>query len=281
MENSIYSKKFKPMDAILLGAVSMSAFLVVALLLGIVGYIAVKGIPVINVEFLTKVESVINGTFGILGNIINTLYIIVITLLISVPIGIGAAIYLNEYAKKGKMVKAIEFATEILAGIPSIIYGLFGMVFFGNTLKLGYSILCGCFTLTLMVLPTIIRTTQEALKTVPLAYRSGAMGIGATKWYMIRTVILPSAMPGVLTGVILSIGRIVGESAALKFTSGSGYLLPNSVFKHIFNSGGSLTIQLYMLMEKASYDYAFGVALVLLIIVLAVNGLTRLVSYKK
>ncbi len=278
---SICVKKFRLSDALLMGLIYLSAFFVVALLVGIVGYVTYRGLPVINKEFLTTTESVIKGTFGILGNIVNTLYIIVITLVISVPIGIGAAVYLNEYAKKGKMVKAIEFATEILAGIPSIIYGLFGMVFFGNTLKLGYSILCGCLTLTIMVLPTIIRTTQEALKTVPESYRSGAMGIGAEKWYMIKTIILPSSMAGILTGVILSIGRIVGESAALKFTSGSGYLLPKSLFSHTLNSGGSLTIQLYMLMEKASYNYAFGVAFVLLVVVLAVNGLAKLVTVKR
>ncbi|MBP3543195.1 MAG: phosphate ABC transporter permease PstA, partial [Lachnospiraceae bacterium] len=183
------------------------------------------------------------------------------------------------YAKPGKLVKLIEFTTETLSGIPSIIFGLFGMVFFGTTLKLGYSILTGALTLTLMVLPLITRNTQEALKTVPESYRSGALGIGATKWYMIRTILLPSAMPGIITGVILAIGRIVGESAALLFTGGSAYLLPQladfGLLKKILQPGGTLTIQLYLSMSKAKYDDAFGIALVLLVIVLLINCLTK------
>lgn len=206
------------------------------------------------------------------------IYIIVITLIIAAPIGIGSAIYLNEYAKPGKLVRTIEFTTEILSGIPSIIFGLFGMVFFGMTLKLGYSVLTGSFTLTLMVLPLITRNTQEALKTVPDSYRSGALGIGATKWYMIRTILLPSAAPGILTGVILSIGRIVGESAALLFTAGSGFQLPKNLFGKLFESSGTLTIQLYLSMQKAKYDQAFGIAVVLLIIVLVINLLTRFLT---
>ena len=162
----------------------------------------------------------------------------------------GAAIYLNEYAKGGRAVRLIEFTTETLSGIPSIIFGLFGYVFFGTTLGLGYSILTGALTLSIMVLPLITRTTQGALKTVPDSYRSGALGIGATKWYMIRTILLPSAMPGIVTGVILAIGRIVGESAALLFTAGSGYLLAKDFFGKIFESGGTLTIQLYLSMRR-------------------------------
>ena len=198
--------------------------------------------------------------------------------MIATPLGIGAAIYLNEYAKPGKIVSLIEFKTETLSGIPSIIFGLFGMIFFGSTLGFGYSILTGALTLTLMVLPLITRNTQEALKTVPDTYRSGALGIGATKWYMIRTVMLPSAMPGIVTGIILAIGRIVGESAALLFTAGSGYLLPQTgkaMFEKIMQPGGTLTIQLYLSMSKAQYDAAFGIAFVLLIIVLCINLLTK------
>ena len=198
-------------------------------------------------------------------------------------IGVGSAIYLNEYARPGKLVRFIEFTTETLSGIPSIIFGLFGKVFFGNLFHLGYSILTGALTLTLMVLPLITRNTQEALKTVPESYRTGAMGIGATKWYMIRTVLLPSAMPGIITGVILSIGRIVGESAALLFTAGSGYLLPKSAMEYldkILKPGGTLTIQLYLCMSKAEYDKAFGIALVLLVIVLGINALTKVLARK-
>lgn len=281
MTESIYNKKFRLTDNILIILIYVSAFLSVALIGGIIGYVFVKGIKSLNIEFLTTIPSAINGTFGILGNIINTIYIIVITLIIAAPIGIGAAIYLTEYAKGGKLVKLIEFTTETLSGIPSIIYGLFGMVFFGINLKLGFSILCGCLTLTLMVLPIIIRTTQEALKTVPQSYRSGALGIGASKWYMIRTIIIPSALPGIITGVILSIGRIVGESAALLFTAGSGYLLPKAIFSHALNSGGSLTIQMYLSMSKAEYDNAFGIALVLIITVLVINGLTKILAKER
>ena len=172
--------------------------------------------------------------------------------------------------------RLIEFTTETLSGIPSIIFGLFGMVFFGNALGLGYSILTGALTLTIMILPLITRTTQEALKTVPDSYRHGALGIGATKWYMIRTILLPSAMPG----IILAIGRIVGESAALLFTAGSGYYLPKNLFSKIFESGGTLTIQLYLFMQKAKYNEAFGVAVVLLVIVLGINGLAKYMSHR-
>ncbi len=275
---SIYQKRVRPVDDILKALIYLAAALSIALLVGIMGYVFVRGIPQISWQFLSTVQSSLKGTFGILGNIVNTLYIIVITLIVAAPVGIGSAIYLNEYAKPGKLVRMIEFTTEILSGIPSIIFGLFGMVFFGMTLGLGYSVLTGSFTLTLMVLPLITRNTQEALKTVPDSYRSGALGIGATKWYMIRTILLPSAAPGILTGVILSIGRIVGESAALLFTAGSGFQLPKNIFGKLFESSGTLTIQLYLSMQKAKYDQAFGIAVVLLIIVLGINLLTRFLT---
>ena len=275
---SIYQKRTRIGDNILKALIYLAAGVAIALLVGIMGYVFVRGLPQVSWQLLSTVQSSLKGTFGILGNIINTIYIIVITLIIAAPIGIGSAIYLNEYAKPGKMVRTIEFTTEILSGIPSIIFGLFGMVFFGMTLKLGYSVLTGSFTLTLMVLPLITRNTQEALKTVPDSYRSGALGIGATKWYMIRTILLPSAAPGILTGVILSIGRIVGESAALLFTAGSGFQLPKNLFGKLFESSGTLTIQLYLSMQKAKYDQAFGIAVVLLIIVLGINLLTRFLT---
>ena len=280
MTGSIFQKKVRNSDLILKGLIYLAAFSAIMLLVGIMGYVFFRGIPQISWTFLSTVQSVKKGTFGILGNIVNTLYIIVITLLIAAPVGIGSAIYLNEYAKPGPLVRAIEFTTEILSGIPSIIFGLFGMVFFGATCKLGYSVLTGSFTLTLMVLPLITRNTQEALKTVPDSYRSGALGIGATKWYMIRTILLPSAAPGILTGVILSIGRIVGESAALLFTAGSGFQLPRNLFGKLFESSGTLTIQLYLCMQKAKYDQAFGIAVVLLIIVLGINFLTRYLTQR-
>lgn len=275
---SIYQKRTRIGDNILKVLIYLAAGVAIALLVGIMGYVFVRGLPQVSWQLLSTVQSSLKGNFGILGNIINTIYIIVITLIIAAPIGIGSAIYLNEYAKPGKMVRTIEFTTEILSGIPSIIFGLFGMVFFGMTLKLGYSVLTGSFTLTLMVLPLITRNTQEALKTVPDSYRSGALGIGATKWYMIRTILMPSAAPGILTGVILSIGRIVGESAALLFTAGSGFQLPKNLFGKLFESSGTLTIQLYLSMQKAKYDQAFGIAVVLLIIVLGINLLTRFLT---
>ncbi len=199
MRDSICQKHIRISDNILRFLIYLSAGISVGILIGIIGYVAFRGLGSISWEFLSSVTSELNGTFGIIGNIVNTLYIIVISLIIATPIGIGAAVYLTEYAKAGKVVRIIEFTTETLAGIPSIIYGLFGMAFFGITLKLKTSILCGCLTLTIMVLPLIIRTTQESLKTVPLGYRTGALGIGATKWYMIRTIILPSALPGIVT----------------------------------------------------------------------------------
>ena len=265
------------MDKFLYGCIYLSAAIAVSVLLMIICYVTVRGIGSVSLEFLTTVTSARKGTVGIAGNIVNTLYIIVITLVIATPIGVGSAIYLNEYAKPGKIVRIIELTTETLSGIPSIIFGLFGSVFFGTTLKLGYSLLTGALTLSLMILPLITRNTQEALRTVPDSYRSGALGMGATKWHMIRTILLPSSMPGIITGVILAIGRIVGESAALLFTAGSGYLLPKAGgwLSKILQPGGTLTIQLYLSSSKAEYNVAFGIAFVLLVIVLCINFLTK------
>ncbi len=282
MRNStLMIKRKRPFDTCLKMTIYIAAAISVVLLLGIVGYVFVKGIPTVSWSFLTTVTSAVKQTTGIAGNLLNTLYMIVITLLIATPIGVGSAIYLNEYAKPGKLVSLIEFTTETLAGIPSIIFGLFGMIFFGETLGLGYSILTGCFTLTLMVLPLITRNTQEALRTVPDSYRSGSLGMGATKWYMIRTVLLPSSMSGIVTGIILALGRIVGESAALLFTAGSGYKLPRFTDGFVDNigklvskateSGGTLTIELYLQMQKGQYDTAFGIGCVLIVIVLLLN----------
>lgn len=280
VRDSIYGKRTRTNDVILTGIIYGCAGISILLLAGIMGYVFVRGVPYVTWSFLSTATSATKGTFGILGNMLNTLYIVVITLLVATPLGIGSAVYLNEYAKPGKVVRVIEFTTETLSGIPSIIFGLFGMVFFGNTLGLGYSILTGALTLTLMILPLITRTTQEALKTVPDSYRHGALGIGATKWYMIRTILLPSAMPGILTGIILAIGRIVGESAALLFTAGSGYYLPKNLIAKVLESGGTLTIQLYLFMQKAKYNEAFAVAVVLLVIVLGINGLAKYLSHR-
>lgn len=282
-ENSLRKTKSRRADKVAYILIYLSAGFTVLLLMGIIGYVAVRGYRVLDWEFVSDVTSVLRGTTGVAGNILNTVYIVILTLLIATPVGIGSAIYLNEYAKPGKLVRGIEFATETLAGIPSIIYGMFGAMFFGATMKFGYSILTGSLTLMLMVLPLITRNTQEALKTVPMGYRLGAIGMGAQKWYMIRTILLPSAMSGIVTGVILSVGRIVGESAALLFTAGSGYYLPQTVGQlgsKIMESGGTLTIQMYLSMQKGKYDIAFGIALVLLLIVLLINIGTKRVARK-
>lgn len=251
----------------------------VFLVIGIIIYVLMKGLSAVNWSFLTSVTSVLKGTVGIAGNIVNTILIIFISMVIATPIGVGSAIYLNEYAKPGKVVTLIEYATETLSGIPSIIFGLFGMMFFGEKLGLGYSLLTGSLTLIIMVLPLITRNTQEALKTVPNTYRNGAIGLGSGKWHMIRTILIPSAMPGIITGAILAIGRIVGESAALLFTAGSAKLLPKGIdglFDKPFQSGGTLTIQMYLsATSEGDFETAFGIAVVLLIIVLGINLTTK------
>lgn len=262
----------------------LCASLSVVILVAIIGYVLAKGIKSVNWSFLTSVTSVLRGTVGIAGNIVNTIYIVFLTMLIATPVGVGSAIYLNEYAKPGKLVTFIEYATETLSGIPSIIFGLFGMMFFGQTLGLGYSILTGSLTLILMVLPLITRNTQEALKTVPDSYRQGAIGLGSGKWHMIRTVLLPSALPGIITGVILAVGRIVGESAALLFTAGSAKVLPKAIGKlvdKVFQSGGTLTIQLYLsATSEGDFDTAFGIAVVLLVLVFLINLGTKALAKK-
>lgn len=287
-DRTLYQKRKRPLEVFLMGAVYGAASISVLLVVGIIGYMFVKGFRMVSWRFLTTVTSTLKKTVGIAGNMVNTLYIILLTLLTATPIGVGAAVYLSEYARPGKLVRLMEFATETLAGIPSVIFGLFGMVFFGETLGLGYSLLTGALTLALMVLPLIVRNTQEALRTVPDSYRSGALGMGASKWYMIRTILLPSAMPGILTGVILAVGRIVGESAALLFTAGSGRLLPQMggsllqtmerLYGKIFESGGTLTVELYLQMQKGRYDVAFGVGCVLIVIVLCLNLFLKIIA---
>lgn len=282
MNNGLTVHKKRPADMAMYGLIYLCAGLSVALLIVLLAYVLVKGIGAVNWQFLTTVTSVLKGTVGIAGNLLNTLIIVLLTMLIATPLGVGAAVYLNEYAKPGKLVSTIEFATETLSGIPSIIFGLFGSMFFGETLGLGYSLLTGALTLILMVLPLITRNTQEALKTVPDSYRSGALGLGAGKWYMIRTVLLPSAAPGILTGAILAIGRIVGESAALLFTAGASKALPKTLgkfFAKIFQSGGTLTIQLYLsATSEGDFTTAFGIAVVLLVLVLIINLSTKKIA---
>ena len=258
----------------------LSAGIICLILLGLIGYILYRGLPHISLEFLTEKPSLLRETVGILPNILNTIYIILITLVIVLPIGVGAAIYLNEYAKNKKVVKIIELATETLSGIPSIIYGLVGMLIFVQFFSLGTSLLAGSLTLVIMTLPTVIRTTQESLKTVPNGYREGSLALGAGKWYMVRTVVLPSAIDGIVTGCILSIGRIVGESAALLFTAG----MANEVLGLVDavkpgNAGSSLTVALYMYAkERGEFEIAFAIAAILLVLTFVINMSAKLTA---
>ena len=258
----------------------LSAGIICLILLGLIGYILYRGLPHISLEFLTEKPSLLRETVGILPNILNTIYIILITLVIVLPIGVGAAIYLNEYAKNKKVVKIIELATETLSGIPSIIYGLVGMLIFVQFFSLGTSLLAGSLTLVIMTLPTVIRTTQESLKTVPNGYREGSLALGAGKWYMIRTVVIPSAIDGIVTGCILSIGRIVGESAALLFTAG----MANEVLGLVDavkpgNAGSSLTVALYMYAkERGEFEIAFAIAAILLVLTFVINISAKLTA---
>ena len=259
------------------------AFLTCALLLFIIGYIFTKGLPHVTWELLSTKPSYIKDSIGILPNIGNTVFIVLVTLVITLPLGVGAAVYLNEYARSRRLVGAIEFATETLTGIPSIIYGLVGMLFFCNFMSLGKSLLAGSLTLVIMTLPTIIRTTQESLKTVPASYREGALGLGAGKWHMIRTIVLPSSVEGIVTGCILAVGRIVGESAALLFTAGMGMSLNNFLTADGFlhGSGASLTVALYVYAkERAEFDVAFAIAAILMLLTLVINLSAKLVGWK-
>ena len=267
------SKRRKIKDTILKLMMVLSAGLICGILLGLIGYILYRGIPHISWELVSTKPSLLHGTVGILPNILNTLYMIIITLIIVLPLGVGAAIYLNEYAQNKKLVRVIELATETLAGIPSIIYGLAGMLLFVQFFSLGTSLMAGSLTLAIMTLPTIIRTTQESLKTVPKAYREGALGLGAGKWYMIRTVVIPCVIDGIVTGCILSVGRVVGESAALLFTAGmANELLSLSEAVQAGNAGSTLTVAMYVYAkERGQFDVAFAVAAILLVLNFRIN----------
>ena len=242
-----------------------------ALLVFLIGYIFYRGLGNISWELLTTQTSYIKDTIGILPNILNTLYIILASMLIVLPLGVGAAIYLTEYATNRRVVELIEFATETLSGIPSIIFGLVGMLFFVQKLGLAPGILAGGLTLVIMILPTIVRTTQESLKTVPQSYREGALGLGAGKWHMVRTVVLPGAVDGIVTGCILAVGRIVGESAALLFTAGFGLVL-NGFVKALQSSSATLTVALYVYAnERGETGVAFAIAAILMMLTFLIN----------
>ena len=249
----------------------LAAGITAALTLFLLGYVLIKGLPNISWELLSTKPSYLRGTVGILPDILNTIYIILTTLLLVLPLGVGAAIYLTEYATNKRLVGMIEYAAETLSGIPSIIYGLFGSLFFCQFMDLDKSLLAGSLTLVIMNLPTIMRTTQESLKTVPQSYREGAFGLGAGKWRVIRTVVLPNCVEGVITGCILSVGRIVGESAALLFTAGFAHAL-TGFFEGLFSSGATLTVALYVYAtEDGNFEVAFAIAAILMILTLLIN----------
>jgi len=263
-------------DQIYLFLLWFAAFLTVAFLVTIVGYIFYKGMALINVHFIFGDYSPTGGG-GIWPMIVTTLYTIVISLVIATPIGIMAAVYLQEYAKQGKLVRIIRFATESLTGIPSIIYGLFGAVFFVTSLKLGMSIISASLTLTIITLPVVIRTTEESLKTVPHAYREGSLALGTTKLQTLYKVILPSAMPGILSGIILSMGRIIGESAAIFLTAGTVAAMPAS----IFSSARTLTVHSYLVTQEAGdIELAAAIGIVLIVIILVLNLSATYISKK-
>ena len=258
----------------------LCGLLVCALLVFLIGYIFVRGRPLVTWELLSTQTSMLKGTTGILPHIASTIYIIVLSMAIVLPLGVGAAIYLTEYASNRRLAAIIEFAAETLTGIPSIIFGLVGMMVFIQLMGLKAGILAGGLTLVVMILPTIIRTTQESLKTVPQSYREGALGLGAGKWHMIRTVVLPNAVDGIVTGCILAVGRIVGESAALLFTAGFGTVL-YSFGEALNNSSATLTVALYLYAnERGRTDIAFAIAAILMILTLVINLSASLVGKK-
>ena len=261
----------------------LSAALTCGLLLCLIGYICFRGIPGISWSFLTTAASVLRGTVGIFPAIVNTLYVIVVSLVVALPLGVGAAIYLTEYASNRRLVEIIEFATETLAGIPSIIYALVGNVIFCVSLRLEKTLIAGSLTLVIMVLPTIIRTTQESLKTVPQSYREGSLGLGSGKWHMIRTVVLPSSVDGIVTGCILAVGRIVGESAILMYTvsMSTGMQDFSTIENFMKSSGATLTVALYVYAkENAEFAVAFSIATILLALTVLINLAASLAGKK-
>ncbi|MGI5986760.1 MAG: phosphate ABC transporter permease PstA [Dysosmobacter sp.] len=279
MEHKLSARR-QVYDRGLRALVWLCAGITCALLVFLIGYIFYRGVGNLSWTLLTSQTSYIQDTIGILPNILNTLYIILVAMVIVLPLGVGAAIYLTEYASNRRVVELIEFATETLTGIPSIIFGLVGMLFFIQKLGLNPGILAGGLTLVIMILPTIVRTTQESLKTVPQSYREGALGLGAGKWHMVRTVVLPNAVDGIVTGCILAVGRIVGESAALLFTAGFGLVL-NDFVTSLQSSSATLTVALYVYAnERGETGVAFAIAAILMILTFAINLSANLVGRK-
>ncbi|QUO39329.1 phosphate ABC transporter permease PstA [Dysosmobacter sp. Marseille-Q4140] len=270
MGNRSLSTRRRLYDRTLRALLYLSGFITCALLVLIIGYIFYRGIPNVTWQLLSTQTSYLNDTIGILPNILNTLYLVLLAMVIVLPLGVGAAIYLTEYATNRRLVAVIEFATETLTGIPSIIFGLVGMLFFIQLFGLKTGVLAGSLTLVVMILPTIVRTTQESLKTVPQSYREGALALGAGKWHMVRTVVLPNSVDGIVTGCILAVGRIVGESAALLYTAGFGVVL-NDFLTSLQAASGSLTVALYMYSERGETAVGFAIATILMLLTLLIN----------
>ena len=264
MLNQSLSRKRKTYELLMKGLLLICAGLTAALVLFLLIYVTVKGFPNLSWELLSTTPSYLSGSIGILPDILNTLYIVLATLVIVLPLGVGAAIYLNEYASNKRIVGIIEYAAETLSGIPSIIYGLVGILLFSN--RMGTCLMAGALTLVIMNLPTIMRTTQESLKTVPQSYREGAFGLGAGKWRVVRTVVLPGCVDGVITGCILSVGRILGESAALLFTAGFAHAV-NGIIDGLAAPGATLTVALYVYAkEQGEFGVAFAIAAILMVL---------------
>ena len=277
MENNI-SRRRKAYGGVMRALMGVSVGLTCALVLFMIGYVLYKGIPNLSWPLLSTKPSYLSGTIGILPDILNTVYIVLASLVIVLPLGVGAAVYLTEYAANKKLVAAIEYAAETLSGIPSIIYGLVGMMFFCQFLGMQTSLLAGALTLVIMNLPTIMRTTQESLKTVPQSYREGAFGLGAGKWRVIRTVVLPGCVDGVITGCILAVGRILGETAALLYTAGFAHNLYN-LKDGLENAGATLSVALYVYAkEQGEFDVAFAIAAILMVLALIIDIAAALVG---
>ena len=271
MSKENYPLRRKIYGGIMQGLMLFSVFVTCALVIAIIGYVLIKGIPNITWKLLSTKPSYLSNSIGILPDILNTIYIIIACLVVVLPLGVGAAIYLTEYAENKKLVGVIEYAAETLSGIPSVIYGLVGMLFFCQFLGFQTSLLAGALTLVIMNLPTVMRTTQESLKAVPQSYREGAFGLGAGKWRVIYTVVLPSCVDGIVTGCILSMGRILGESAALLFTAGFAHAL-NGFFDGLTSAGATLTVALYVYAkEQGEFEVAFAIAAILMVLTLLIN----------
>ena len=276
------SRKRKCYAVVMRALMGLAAGLSAALALFLVIYVLAKGLPNLSWRLLSTAPSYLTGEIGILPDLLNTLYIVLATLVVVLPLGVGAAVYLTEYATNRRLIAAIEYAAETLSGIPSIIYGLVGMLFFCQFLGMQTSLLAGALTLVIMNLPTVMRTTQESLKTVPQSYREGAFGLGAGKWRTIRTLVLPGCVDGILTGCILSVGRILGESAALLFTAGFAHAV-NGIFDGLTSAGSTLTVALYIYAkEQGEFGVAFAIAALLMLLTLLINLAATLVgSYFK